>query len=1168
MKGANICYGLQEYVHELTTAFIGRTKGIRGINNVIYSKSAMQLALDHRGGRYDEYPRCSPLRRQFMANLDGVGYPQNTRNVVVVSGSNNAQTNPYMNPEDWIIHTWRYGPLLASANHWVYTQSNTSLHKVLKMYDGVVLQFLTGLPFTKTVESYPFKSSYSLDCMQGSNFGNGGNSTAYKEAGFWGKLGLVALFHGKVKYDTRTTFIPSVSAIDYANDDWSLDFKTTANDLVCNNLTPFEKIYSQSYNERHVQDFENPQKIAWFWTEIRGGLHKDLPYGKTYNFGDAPKSFDLGGVTSDVITLHTLEDIYKTVTVHGVLKVNNDLETDYLVDPKPVASSKFEVNVGSCRRTGVELKIEGTGSSNLAELYVGEYPNIGKIYVHNECVLRLGVYSKCKVTNSSQIIVKKGGKLIVEAGAAIELNGDNAMIIIEDGGLLEIGDNAIFTFTGSGRMKFIKNISYDANGKMTYPTNIKAGSNSQFKLLGASEDDVVLEVTGEEYVMPDKTLVLFSLKKGQVSIGKNCRLVIGCPLYLEDVRITSTNNNTNDPLHRGLQIFGQAKVTIKNTTIRYGETGLYAALYQGGNKLTVESLTVQNCITGIYSKGCGIDFNGAKMHNCKTGWQADESYFDSKATGLEAYAQNITNSKGIEFRSWGASSLRILDSYIYSFRTDGVQYLSGPSLSVKCSHIYNNIYGNGIAFNGGVLNLSSAVSPSSGNNTIINNIHALNIHYCDNLLLENGKNILWSKGGSNSIPMVDIVATTSNYYYFLGYIPATNNKWGPSTYIGVADVVCNSNSISTPLVDINPIAIPSMCLPVHDNTPFNGSYVTGDCDFSSWHNNPTVPVWNPNNIMYISTNSFNNVQLHLAMNKALTDLYVDTNYDLAISEFSEILGYSYPTTIGSPCNAGSVVASVDGGGNPVPPTCMDVENVELLKLAYSKMMEALGTGLSSGSIIVTRGQSAPTSVTTVLSTISDLISDLGSASTKTYPSRLVYTFDQAFIYRLAENRTDALNTLSSMTWADSADALWVDYYTCSFAKEDSSIMGSIPIAAIYTKLAECPKPVQDDITGNYAPVVSKLIGETNNARPIVNTLRIFPNPTDRDVQFNASLENDGMIRMTLMDMAGKQLYINTIQGTKGTNIYSLNLPVLSNGMYLLKMKVNGKNYMERLFIKH
>jgi len=59
-----------------------------------------------------------------------------------------------------------------------------------------------------------------------------------------------------------------------------------------------------------------------------------------------------------------------------------------------------------------------------------------------------------------------------------------------------------------------------------------------------------------------------------------------------------------------------------------------------------------------------------------------------------------------------------------------------------------------------------------------------------------------------------------------------------------------------------------------------------------------------------------------------------------------------------------------------------------------------------------------------------------------------------------------------------------------------------------------------------------------------------------------------MVQITLLDMAGRQLYLKTINGREGTSILSISLPALTNGIYIFKAEMNGKNYIEKVCIKH
>lgn len=70
--------------------------------------------------------------------------------------------------------------------------------------------------------------------------------------------------------------------------------------------------------------------------------------------------------------------------------------------------------------------------------------------VRQGATLHVREHGTIVINNNSTLIIECGANLIYDSGANIELNGENAQLILL--GNLEIGNNAIFTFTGTGSL--------------------------------------------------------------------------------------------------------------------------------------------------------------------------------------------------------------------------------------------------------------------------------------------------------------------------------------------------------------------------------------------------------------------------------------------------------------------------------------------------------------------------------------------------------------------------------------------------------------------------------------------------------------------------------------------------------------------------------------------
>jgi len=90
-----------------------------------------------------------------------------------------------------------------------------------------------------------------------------------------------------------------------------------------------------------------------------------------------------------------------------------------------------------------------------------------------------------------------------------------------------------------------------------------------------------------------------------------------------------------------------------------------------------------------------------------------------------------------------------------------------------------------------------------------------------------------------------------------------------------------------------------------------------------------------------------------------------------------------------------------------------------------------------------------------------------------------------------------------------------------------------------------------------------------NMDPVELSIRAFPNPASEYVQLNYSLKDPALLEAELIDMSGKhvQQLIEGVQvsATYGQKIYLA--PSLAKGIYLVRSRINGKEYLEKLQVQ-
>lgn len=84
------------------------------------------------------------------------------------------------------------------------------------------------------------------------------------------------------------------------------------------------------------------------------------------------------------------------------------------------------------------------------KLELGGMETSAKLTINDCSTLRIRNNGSLVVNDNSMLIIECGANIIYEDGAIIELNGENAQLIIKGG--LEVGGNAVFAFQGTGSL--------------------------------------------------------------------------------------------------------------------------------------------------------------------------------------------------------------------------------------------------------------------------------------------------------------------------------------------------------------------------------------------------------------------------------------------------------------------------------------------------------------------------------------------------------------------------------------------------------------------------------------------------------------------------------------------------------------------------------------------
>ncbi|MCF8299173.1 MAG: T9SS type A sorting domain-containing protein [Bacteroidales bacterium] len=256
-KGANIPYGFQTVLRDALDvnlvelfqgwidlfSFLGVGYTPTQINNALNSSAAKQLLVRHIKGSSDF--------DAMQTYLSGLGYPSQTRNIALISGSNRAYDLPF-NPGDKIFEDEWGACALAKYKVTINTTNvNTTNQEVSR------IRIWGGLCILWTDKQAKYSSdNKAYDNCPGGKFWTMGMSTT------------------GIDY---FSFVPSVSSIDL---DQSIIDGTdglhyfnssthTKDGIINSNQTPLDDIYSNSSNTGHISlDDLGYWDASWNWRNI------------------------------------------------------------------------------------------------------------------------------------------------------------------------------------------------------------------------------------------------------------------------------------------------------------------------------------------------------------------------------------------------------------------------------------------------------------------------------------------------------------------------------------------------------------------------------------------------------------------------------------------------------------------------------------------------------------------------------------------------------------------------------------------------------------------------------------------------------------------------------------------------------------------------------------
>lgn len=958
--------------------------------------------------------------------------------------------------------------------------------------------FTGKLPFHGHVEYAPPSGCQLLDQAPGSSK----NVTDVVAGPLKKKLGSSNVS----EYEPNSCFIPTISALDIntTNLTYNIGLNIANFDNVSSAISPFKAIWTASSNQEHV--FISEDMVNWALDQlslVSNNLTASLPNtnGTTYNYGNG-------------YSLLQSMDINNT----GTLKINNDAGTSYGAGPMPNPGN-FTVKISEC--ASATVNVYNGGSIIVGDPTDASYT--GTLELSPGSVLNLTNGSVLTVYNNSKVIIDKGANIIFRQGATINLIGSNAVLEIR--GTLNVDDNTTFTLSGSstGFIRFYQE----------YPTVVNAisGTNSSIFLSrgGGGIGNKVLEVAGGESFYPDDNFASVTFENARIELANNCRLNIGCPLTISNVKITSTADGSGNFVynaHRGLNLYGQAhtvsgvtssSVNVSDLEIDNGLYGIYGSLYYGGTGINLYNTKIIGCAIGLCTEGGSVLISKSGAGNYSVisdfsdvGWEAtgltgnsavvntDIYHSSNPYTGTANGIEIFGNTNGVSFLAQQSQVKRCEYGIIYSNGT----------ITVNTCKITNNL--DGIDGANLSINLNTSNANPGGHTDFSNNSEAA-LYIADAISssdhssfdLDNGYNNFTGcgvemTGSVNSSACADISYNANYNTWKSGSAPPTN---------GFLMLQCPTTGIYY------------YSKPVDNNyqSTFNSSYYTG----------PTlepVSIGNskPAEDEFAGLVSSDNPGLKISINNAVQYLN-EQDYHQAIMSFDKILRTYF------------------------------ISNKHDDELEYKLYLKTIYAAEQAY-------QLKDEYVTDLLQEVIDLQEAIAIDSKSNYRILSNVTKDKAGLYRLLNRYDEALTTLSEMkNWLSEDDLQDVEYRFCYMAAEDSVKKG-------ITKREDFARLVAPCVSPQKLKIIHQLFQTANNTVAPGNML-LYPNPASGSINLVYNASEEGSMSFTIMSADGRlmdQKLNNSF--SRGNNTYTISTGAFVPGVYFVSANVNGKEYRQKFVV--
>ena len=804
------------------------------------------------------------------------------------------------------------------------------------------------------------------------------------------------------------------------------------------------------------------------------------------------------------------EAISEDLNVAGVdLSFNRNIPRHYVNynTALPFPNSILEAKI--CNNATVEMRNNST-----IEIGAATTNRTANLRIKSGSSLILKSGSTLRINNNSRLVVESGGTLFIEPGVDIELDGNNAILEID--GLLELDNNAIFSFSGSGRIIM---------GMPTSGPRIICGTNSEIHLSGANPTDLILEIKDNASLRPEPSLKYLNIEDGMVLMGNNAYITTAnAGFRLEDLDIRGSTPNT---VHRGIFVNGQSNHILNRIDLRDGIRGITAYQYWNqGSSLNASHLDISNCDIGLLVYGKGTYLNACDFHDNRIGYQHELPTFNSTVNASD-FSQN--EDYGVYFNN-ASGDLRAKNCEFDQNGLDGIRFSGNATFAPSCGSANNN------GLNGIYLGMYSRLfmdnsyeSQGAGMNVVGNPI-SIKAALAKDIYLNDGKNDIKSlafNGGHRDINGKLFIFNSSPISRF-----GTENHWndrsvpciGKSPSYGTDYQLTGITNIPIYYTDVLRFCPPAMC-----------STGPGDDGGGDGMNRMS-----PKSETIITTKSFQGVALSQAINIATNEMemFDDSRNDLlALTLFHEILNYKFEE--------------------------LDDVDRSFLDLAYGRMLTAFHHACTTGKISTNPKDNGSESkyYMKLLMQASDVMNLNAGESIEVNQ----FLIDQALTLHTLGMHKNALETLgqinikSKETIGVAEQQKALEYYTCMISIQDDVLSGKINFEDIEDYFYQCQMS-----SGKTVNIENRT---ENNSVLKSSEINIYPNPTKDLLNIEILAKTDGQIGLELYDIQGRQMIETRTESllSGNTSKYQINVSNLSEGMYFVRLKIDEKYYFHKVF---